>query len=814
MKRLLFLTLLCLSVFSISKTFAQYDIKGDIKEKETKVPVDRATVVLQNEHDSAYHPTAVTDKEGKFQFFNLPMGDYSLVATCIGFKKYRSLQIILDPKTGKNRVVFILLQKDDSSTLKAVVVRSQKQYMEQKLDRVVINVGAIISNAGANTFDVLSNTPGLLLDEDGGINLRGREGVKVYVDDKLIYLSGADLVSYLKSLPSSSIDKIELIPNPPASYNAEGSGGIINIRTKKLTSSGFNGNVSLNYSQGVYSKTNNTFDLNYRNNKWNVFGGVGYSDANNFFNSDRLRRYTYPDPSMNYDIKQHYYEKNNRKNTSYKAGADYSIDGKQSLGFVYNGYTTSYSEKGNYQNTFLDMSGKIDSVMNVVSSLSSRTVNNTLTAYYRHKSPNNGNEFRVDLDYLNYRFTQRQFSNSVTLLSDSTVSSEYNLISDNPFNASIYSAKADIVHELARGLKMQAGVQSIYSRRTGDGSYLNEVGDSVFQNQQLNNQFRYTENINAAYLNFLKDFSRFSVEAGLRLENTVADGKLSNESKTDSTFRQSYLNAFPTAFFSYKLDSNGTNLLTLSAGRRISRPNYQDLNPSVFFFDRYTSSSGNPLLKPSYSTNLELTLAYGKFFTLSLNYSRTKDIILVAYEQLDSAFLSKNVNIDKVQTFGMNASSSVKIADWWTANLYAEVYNTLYKGVVLSNDRIDNSVTTFRTNINNQFKFGNGWGGEISGFYKTNMIFGQAILRPGGQVQIALQKKVLNDKGTISLTARDAFKTWVVKRDVNIPNLSISYANTLDTHLLSLTFAYRFGKTNNRRVHESGIKEEQNRVSN
>jgi iron complex outermembrane receptor protein len=192
----------------------------------------------------------------------------------------------------------------------------------------------------------------------------------------------------------------------------------------------------------------------------------------------------------------------------------------------------------------------------------------------------------------------------------------YILLSNTPFNARIYGIKSDYNQQLSNGLKLQTGLQFVYSLRNSSGSYLNQAGSNLLPNEQLNNNFRYKENINAAYANFNKDYKRFSFQAGLRIENTYSNGKVFyNKFNKDSSFTVKYLNAFPTAYFSYNLDSAANHKLRFSAGRRITRPSYQDLNPSVFFFDKYTSNQGNPLLQPEYSLNFELGYSHKVILT-------------------------------------------------------------------------------------------------------------------------------------------------------------------------------------------------------
>ncbi|MBW8683314.1 TonB-dependent receptor domain-containing protein [Chitinophaga rhizophila] len=812
--------LFCLTIFLIllndcyAQENTQAHIKGTVKDGRTKENVPGASVLLESISDSLNKKTALSNNNGAFSFDNVTNGSYNLTISYLGFKKHRVEQILVDKQNREIVLGDILLEQSNAASLNEVVVSSRRAFVEQKIDRVVVSVDALIANTGTTAFEALNNSPGVTVDDGGNVNLRGKEGVRVFIDDKPTFLTGRELVSYLKSLPSGVVDKIEIMSNPPARYNADGAGGIINIRTKRSKTKGFNGNVNASYSQGVYPQTNNSFNFNYRNDKWSLFGNAGYSLLYNFVNSDRTRRYDYKDTSQNYTLQQHYVEKSRRQGVNYKLGADYKISDNSSIGVMFAGNNMSpYRENGNYDIAFLKPRGSVDSSIYILSKLKERSRNLTANVNFRHQFGKAGNVLTVDLDHLNYKYEQDQLSASTTYLPDQTISAYYNLTSDNPFRARIYSGKADYAQEIFGGIKFEAGAQAILSERNSEGIYFNSVGDVLQPASHLNNKFGYKENINSLYVNFNKDYKRFSLVAGLRLENTISEGHIfETATMPDSLFKIDYTNLFPNAYLSYKLDTAGVNVLTLSAGRRISRPGYQDLNPSVFFFDKYTSYTGNPLLRPEYANNFELSYSNAGDYTVTLAYSRVGGTITQIYEQVDSALIAKPVNIDLVTNFGINTNLSFDLTKWWSANLYLELVRATFKGRVGADEYIDNSRTTFRVNGSTQVKLGGGWSAELSGLYKNKMVIGQAVLAPAWRMNAAVQKKIFKNKATLTLTGQDIFRSWIVNRDIFIPEGVVSLSNRFDTHRITLGVNYRFGKSGNARERKSGIQDEQNRV--
>jgi hypothetical protein len=283
---------------------------------------------------------------------------------------------------------------------------------------------------------------------------------------------------------------------------------------------------------------------------------------------------------------------------------------------------------------------------------------------------------------------------------------------------------------------------------------------------------------------------------GLRAENTNGNGhQLGNALKPDSAFTKSYTNLFPTAYVSYKLDSAGGNLLNFAYGRRIDRPNYQDLNPFVFILDKFTAFSGNPFLRPQYSNDYKLSFTHKNKFTISAQYIHTTDIQIETIEQNGNVFISRNGNIGQWNYLVFSLDANVHPAKWWTINSYTDFFNYQeYSGQVY-NEYLHTKTIYLYAQLNNQFNLGNNWSAELGGFYCSPRQQAQFDKIAFGQLNAAIQKKILNNKGSIRLSARDIFNTNTSTGFItNVPNVLSHYENRFHNQTFTIGFTYNFGK--------------------
>lgn len=700
---------------------------------------------------------------------------------------------------------------DSAKALKEVVVTAQKSnYLEYHLDKVVMNISGLIGMTGGNVVDILNSAPGVFVDESGGVSLKGRGGVVVYIDDKPTQLSGTDLINYLKSLSAATIDKIELMSNPPAKYNADGP-AVINIRTKKNKTAGFNGNISVSAGYGRYFKSTNSVLLNYKANRLNFFLNAGFTASNIYFESFRERDYNYPNALLSYTLRQRVNETNHERTVTYRSGVDYEAGKHTTIGLLYNGSAAPYKEMGGYNNHFFNTSGKLDSFTLSRSRYTVNPMRNALNVNMRHSV--SGKEVTINLDYLQFAIRPKQTLESNFFLPADSLVKQSRLITRIPFTALIHSARADYSDTIFSNVKFETGVQTIHSQRSNSSDYYTSA-DMLSPDELLTNKFRYRENIQSAYMNVQGKYKRLSAQAGLRVERTEGNAlQYGMRLKPDTAFSVAYTNLFPTVYLMYKADSSGNNMISFSAGKRIERPGYYELNPSSFYFDRNTLNTGNSLLQPAFTNNLELQYSYkGKFIT-GINYSNTNGYIARGYKQVGDAFITTMVNITRYTAIGLNVTWQPDITRWWNLNLYQELTGNGFNGSIDGYEYkagIEKRLT-YNLRAYNRFKFNKGWSADLTNIYRTRVYLWQSSLRTIWQMHAGIQKK-LNDKATLNIAAHDIFYSWKLKRDMVIPYGQVYYHLEFDTQRIDITFSYRFGRTAGIRERKTGIESEAGRV--
>jgi len=796
LKQPLLLTLLILLLAGVAVAQnTDGKISGTVTDNAKK-PLGGATIILLTVKDSAVVNTQLAHADGSFAFQNLKDAAYLLKATYIGYKDYLSKSIIISQQNTVSLPAIAL--SPVGKELNEVAVTGQKSYIQQKIDRTVVNVGALLSNTGANALEVLAKTPGVQVDADGNITYKGKSGVLVMIDDKPTYLSAANLAAYLRSLPSSSLDQIELMDNPPAKYDAAGNAGVINIKTKKNTTKGLNAVASATYGQGFYAGTTESLNLNYRINKINLFANISYNGVQTHRRLEIDRNYLDGSGNVTSSLKDISYFRPTNHNTNIKTGLDFYASPKTTWGVVFTGNLSRQHDSSPSYSMLYNQNGQLDSTITTLNDTKNHFESRGVNLNYTHKFDSTGRTLTFDLDYIHdVSGSNQQFVNN-TYLPDGALTYSKSLSDNLPAFINIYSAKADYTHPLKGKARVDAGVKTSYVNTDNAANYFNLVNGQNVIDYNNTNRFLYKENINAGYINFNKTFGQFSLQTGLRVENTNGNGhQLGNALRPDSSFINHYTNLFPTAYFSYNLDTAAHNVLVLSYGRRIGRPNYGSLNPFTFFVDEFTYFSGNPFLRPQFSSGYKLAYSFRSLFTIAVNYYYTSDVQGETIHRSGSVFVSTQGNIAQQKALNFSVSSHFDATKWWTVNLYAEVYNNIYQGAFYTG-YLNQSKVTFSGNCNNQFTLSKTWSAELSGFYQGSGTYGQFLTLPKGMLNAAIQKKIWNNKGNIKLNMRDILHTFGPSGTItNIAGANASFHNTVDTQVATLAFTYSFGKSIN-----------------
>ena len=787
-------------------------ISGTVIDGSTKT-IESATITLLKAKDSSVVKMSVADKTGKYEFDAVPEGKYMVLISAVGHNKGFSEVIDIN---SPNTVVLVKTIElvPQAKAIGEVTVTAKKPLIEQKLDRTIVNVEASVTNVGNSAMEVLEKSPGVSVDKDGNISLKGKQGVVVMIDGRPSYLSGADLAGMLRSMSASQLEQIEIMTNPPAKFDAAGNSGVINIKTKKNKQFGYNGSVTTGFTQGRYPRFNEGLNFNYRNGKINLFTSLNYNRNHKREELDIVRNFR---ESSTKDLLSIFDQKSIMENQSHyysaKVGLDYTVSKKTTVGFVVNGFYNPSTWKSNTNTFIYTPTNVLVSQSKSFSQNDEKWKNFSSNVNLRTVLDSAGQELSADLDYVQYRSTSTQplissyYDNSGNLTKKPDT-----LMGNLPQDITIYSGKVDYTLPLKKGAKFEAGIKSSYVKTDNNASYDSIINGQMVHDYNRSNHFLYEENLNAAYVNYSRPLGKkWSGQFGLRMENTNAKG---NQLTTGVNFKRNYTQLFPTAYLQYT--ANEKNTFVINYGRRINRPDYQDLNPFIHFIDRYTFEQGNPNLKPQFSQNIELSHTYKGFLTTTFNYSNTTDIIQQVIEQneLTNETFIKKANIATHNQVGIAISANKEIKKWWSGNVYVNVANNHFKGVV-NNENISIGITGLMMQVQQQFKWGKGWVAELSGFYRTKGVEGVIFIKPIAQVNAGFSKQVLKNKGSVRLNFRDIFSGNKFKGYSKYGNVDAKFTDINDSRAVSMSFTWRFNKGKlkaNSGRREGGASDEQERV--
>ena len=802
-------TLLTVFITSLSAVQAQ-KINGTVKD-ETGKTLNGATVSLKRAKDSSLVKLGVTPSSGKYEFVNIAGGKYFITVSYISHKSFSS-PVFEVSGSGDITGPDVTLVKT-SGSLKEVVVETKKPMVEVRADKTILNVEGTINSVGQDALELLRKSPGVLVDKDDNISLSGKNGVLFYVDGKPTPIAGADLAAYLKTLQSAQIEAIEIITNPSAKYDAAGNAGIINIKLKKNKAFGTNGSVNTGYGISVYSKYNSGLSLNHRNKKINVFGNYNY---NNSINENVFRLYR--------DVSDTIFDNNSRgrfKNQShgFKAGLDYFVNKKSTIGIMVNGniadnkFTNLARSPISYKPT-----GQVVKILVADNSNKMDRNNANFNLNYRY-ADSKQREWNIDADYGLFRIKSNQMQPNYYFdpLGIPTSNVIYNMIA--PTDIDIYSFKTDYESNYKKG-RLGIGGKSSYVKSFNDFQRFDVLNTGKELDKLRSNAFKYTENINALYVNYNKQFKGFMIQAGLRMENTNSEGKSDglklvsgNYVPYDSAFTRRYTNLFPSA--SVTLNKKPTNQWSFSYSRRVDRPAYQDLNPFEFKLDEYSYQKGNTQLRPQYTNIFSITNNYKYKLTTTLSYSHVNDVFtqLVDTAEKSKSFITKkNLATQDIVSINISYPFSYK---WYS--MYANVngYYSHYKANFGSGRTIDLDVFAVNIYMQHSAKLGKGYTAELSGWYNSPSIWqGTFESKALWSMDAGLQKQLWKGKANAKISVSDIFFTIKWRGVSNFASQYLVANGYGESRQLKLNFTYRFGNSQVKaaRNRKSGLDDESKRV--
>jgi len=772
-------------------------ITGVVKDPQGK-GMEKSTVSLLRANDSSVVKLAASADNGRYSFQNIQPGQYLVKATHVGYVQVFSESFEYSG-SGEVSVSEITISKT-TGDLKEVTLTSKKPMIEVKADKTILNVEGTINAVGNDALELLRKSPGVTLDKDDNISLAGKNGVQIYVDGKPTPLAGADLASYLKSLQSAQIESIEIITNPSAKYDAAGNAGIINIRLKKNKAFGTNGSVNAGYNQGIYPKYNAGIALNHRNKGLNIFGNYNYNKNRNQSNFKLYRELL----DSIFDQKNIF--NNEGRGHSFKSGLDYFINNKHTVGILVNGNIFENESRTESRTNIMYKPTKATNRLLFANnrSVTERT-NININLNYRY-ADTSGRELNLDADYGLFNIDNNQLQPNFYFTADgSTLLSQaiYRFIS--PTEIDIYTLKADYEQNLSKGRLGIGFKTSIINTENNFGRYNVQQLNPEMKTLDLDrsNQFDYSENINAIYVNYNKQLKGVMFQVGLRMENTHSTGEsfpLNADGSVNRSnpliFERNYTDLFPSAALTF--NKNPMSQWGLSYSRRIDRPAYQDLNPFEFKLDEYTFMKGNTNLRPQYTNIVSLTNTYKYKLTTTLSYSHVNDVFtqLVDTTERTKSFLTKK-NMATQDVFNLSVSYPFQYKNYSVfANVNANYSH--YQADFGGGTRVvDLDVYSLRIFAQNSLKIGKkGWTAELSGWYNSPSIW-QGTFKSSEMWSVdgGVQKTLFKGKGNMKVSVSDIFHSMKFSGRSEFAGQLTIPSGSFDSRQLRMSLTYRFGST-------------------
>ena len=767
---------------------------------ETSNTLEGATAELLRANDSVLVRTALTDKSGLAEFSGLPFNTYRLRLSHVGFSPRYSEVFTLTETAPDLTLPALSLQASRQSSMQGVTVTAKKPFIQKLSDRIVVNVESSIVSAGSSALDVMERSPGITIDQNDVLSLRGRSGVIVMIDGKPSPLSAADLANYLRGLPANAIERIDIITNPSAKYDAAGNSGIIDIRMKKDQRLGINGTFTAGYGQGIYPKANTGTTFNYRNKTVNVFGNYNYSYRKglnhllinrNFYNNGVFEGSDDKDNYASFPVNNH----------SARLGADFVPSKKSIIGFVVNTNFAHFRRNANIETRITDAAYQPEALVTTAGKDNNRNNNFVANLNFKHSFDAKGRELTADVDYGRYnshsltRTASRFFNPNGSRKREDDI-----LDGDQQGELTFRTGKADYVQPMSKGMRFEAGIKTSYVSSDNDARFFNVLPGGPVVDQTKTNRFFYKEINNAAYINLSREFKKWNLTLGLRGEQTDVRTR---QVKGDKRYQMDYFRLFPSAFFNYKLNEEKT--VGLSVSRRIDRPGYGQLNPFLQQIDPSIYGTGNPFLRPQMTWSYEGSYTV-KQLNFTLGYSHTtepQEIVLsrildvipdfeIPAGQDSNITVQIPVNLGTIDYVGFTATMPLRVSKWWNMVNNVNLYYNHYTGNLGA--RLDRGAVAANIRTNNNFTFGNGWAGELAVNLNTGGQAGYMRLQPQWGLSLGGQKTVLKGKGTVRLNFTDIFWT-------NLPKARVTYEGRYvenwhafrETRTGNLTFTYRFG---------------------
>lgn len=788
---------LFLSSFSV---FAQHTLQGTVKDEKGQALMFANVQLLTAAGD--FIKGEVADVNGYFNMTNLASGSYVLGISAIGYQDFRR-----EIQLAEDLILEGLVVEQSSVALDEITVTAQKVAYVRKADRTVVNVGSLPTAAGGNALELLEKSPSVRIDRvSSDVSLLGRNNVVVFINGKRLRLDGNEMLQYLATIPAANIVHFELINNPPASYDADGTGGVINIVLKDFEADGFNGHVNLYSGYGQYGKYGGGLLFNYKSGRVNIYGDAATSQDYTVQDSDIASAIQF-DAGLLETV-----QRSSRPaylgNYNAKLGVSYAFDDRTAIdvfgSFARRRWTLEASTTTEYISAFSSIQNDL------LAGDETNTTNQYNISTHLQRQLKNGHTLSADYDYLNFDIrnpTSYQLSNfdaNDQLLDQSSFETK----KETPFN--FHVGKLDYKGAFSDELQFETGIKAIFSEVENNTDLLSENREPNTESQ-FTDALDLTEQIYAAYFSLAGSFGNgYTFTGGLRYEYSNLE-LTSNQGDLDRQISR----LFPT--LSLTRTFSEVSRLTLAYRERIARPGFQNLAPAFFFLNPYTVLAGNIQAQPNINRTAELTLNHGSLFA-SLSYSKD-DSPIIRYavprlNQADNLLLLISDNIEGRHQIGLDVGFPMTYTKFWNARYSIGGYWRRDE-LNFADVRIVESNPVLSIDISQNFQLPSSWSIELSGRWNSRTYQG-AIYQPQQTfVNLGVQKKFKNS--TLGLSWTDIFNSGSFLGFVNqLPEQGIVYDWNYDLEgsIIRLSYSYNFGGKQVKKARDSGASDVLRRVNN
>lgn len=782
---------------------AQVRITGSV-QSENNEPLPLATVYLTKTNTTVVLKAAVTDENGHYQFAEVKPGNYRIDVKMIGYLSDKSNAFDI---AQSDYSLPIIKLKTDTRKLQEVAVEGKRPMVESKPGKLVLNVENSPMAAGNNALDIVQRAPGVSLDNNNNLQLMGQSGVAVTIDGRQTYMSGEQLVNFLKSTDGNQIKSVEVITTRAAKDDAEGAVGTINIVLKKNRMEGFNGSFNLTAGSGEKFRGNSSLSLNYKKENTTVFGSYAYSDEKAYrqLHIDRI--------IQNDGVKSYFNQKSvldeKERNHSYRFGIEQRTSLRNTLTLQFNGSNnTEYNDNNSLTNIGQSFA-QYDTIL--VSNSAFKELFDRYSANLNNefKIDSNGRKLTFDLDWSKFKSSKRvNYHNQYFDLNWSPFAPEEIQRSGMPIGIDIYVAKFDYEHPLSKVSKLEIGAK--YSNVTSDNDLTFEdfLNSSWINNVKRTNHFVYKEQIAAGYVDYNNTVGKWGVKIGLRGEYTLSDG---HSLTLNKQVKRNYFQLFPNANLTYTVNEN--HILSLGYARKITRPNYRQLNPFDYFIDKLTFERGNPYLNPQFSNEFTLNYTLMQRYNVTLGINDIKDAIVESMGQ-DSVQKQTWVireNLGRNLTAYLNLNIPVTVSKIWNMNNNLTGIHFNFDGMVAGYP-LKRKSFLLQANSMHNLKLSKSLSANVNLRYFSPFKYNVYDMEARWDMEVGATKTFKDQRSSLKLAVTDLFNTGNQNLRTNFGSFDSSIRQYQDRRVVRLTYSYKFGNLKNNYRKKDTSNEEKERA--